>query len=207
MYRRIDQLASTSFAAALLIGAGGLWAGDFNKKLSIGDTAPAFADLEGVDGKAHSLAEYRDRELLVLVITCNECPVACDYEDRVQALTKKFAAPDSKVGVVALNVCTGEEEALPAMKKRAAKRGFAFPYLADPTQKIGRALGATVTPEFFVLDRERKVVYMGAMDDHQQPEKVKKRYLEPALDALLKGDKPVRAETAAHGCSIEYKKK
>ena len=125
-------------------------------------------DLEGVDGKRHSLADLADKEVVVVVFTCNSCPVATDYEDRILAFSKKFAGPSGKVGLVAINVNTIAEDRLPKMKERAEAKGFDFPYLYDETQQIGKAFGAAFTPEFFVLDRQREVVYMGGMDDSSQ---------------------------------------
>ena len=92
------------------------------------------------------------------------------------------------------------------MKERAKKKGFPYSYLHDDSQKIGRALGATVTPEIFVLNKERKIVYMGRFDDSwQKAENVKKKYLEDAVNALLKGEKIAQAETSPYGCSVVYK--
>jgi peroxiredoxin len=195
---RTSALLLVIFAAAAL-------GGKYNKKLSIGDSAPTFKSLPGVDGKSYSMDDFKDKELLVLVVTGNECPVAQSYEERLIAFTKKYAsAKDSRVAVVALCVGLDPEDRLPKMKERAKEKGFNFPYLHDETQAIGRALGATVTPEFFVLNKERKVVYMGAMDDSIPAKGVKARYLEAALDALLKGEKVAEPETPKKGCSIEY---
>src|SRR5205085_115261 len=97
---------------------------------------------------------------------------------------------DSKVTVVAINVNNLDEDRLPKMKERAREAGFNFPYLYDPSQKVGRSYGATVSPEFFVLNKERKVVYQGAMDDNIEPKDVKVNYLEPAVEAALKGKAP-----------------
>src|SRR5262249_10433880 len=125
------------------------------------------------------------------------------YEDRIIAFAKKYK---DKVAMVALNVNDGEEESLPKMKAHAQEKGFSFVYLRDPEQKIGRALGATKTPEFFVLNKERKIVYMGALDDELNPRKVTEKYLENAVEAVLKGEKPAKAETPAYGCGIPYRK-
>lgn len=173
-------------------------AGTYNKKVSIGDTAPAFTNLEGVDGKKHSLSDYK-KEVVVLVITCNHCEVAIDYEDRIIKFTKQYG---DKVDVVAINVNNVAEDKLPKMVARAKEKGFNFPYLHDPSQKIGRALGALVTPEFFVLNKERKIVYMGAMDDDQ--EKPTRHYLNAAVEATLKGAKVEKAETRPFGCGLVY---
>lgn len=183
----------------------GASAGEFNRKLSINDPAPTWSDLPGIDGKKHSLADLKAKEVVVVVFTCVQCPVARDYEERIVEFVKKHAGPDSKVGFVAINVCLGEDEEMPKMIERAKKAGFDFPYCADASQKVGRAYGATVTPQFFVLNKERKVVYMGAMDDHIDSAKVKRTYLDKAVAAALKGEKPERAETPTKGCAIEYK--
>jgi peroxiredoxin len=191
--------------AAGLSAANPAVAGEFNKKLNIGDAAPAWTGLEGVDGKTHSLADLKNKDVVVVIITCNHCPVAVAYEDRIIDFTKKYAsAPDSKVAVVAINVNNLEADKLPAMKVRAKEKGFNFPYLYDPTQKIGRDYGATVTPEFFVLNKERKIVYMGAMDDSNNAASAKVNYLEAAVQAALNGQKPATAETRGRGCSVKY---
>jgi peroxiredoxin len=179
-------------------------AGQFNKKLNLGDPAPAFAGLAGVDGKAHGLADYRDREVLVLCITCNHCPVAIDYEDRMVSFAKKYAGPGGRVALVAVNVNNLEADRLPQMKARAREKGFPHDYLYDPSQKLARDLGASITPEFFVYNKDRKLVYTGAMDDRQQNPRV--HYLEQAVEAVLKGEMPKTQETRPRGCSVQYEK-
>ena len=151
--------------AVMALTSGSAVAGKYNPVLNIGDKAPAWTDLEGVDGQRHSLADLSDKEVVVVVFTCNSCPVATDYEDRILGFSKKFAGQNSKVGLVAINVNTLAEDRLPKMKERAEAKGFDFPYLYDETQQIGKAFGAAFTPEFFVLDRQRAVVFMGGMDD------------------------------------------
>lgn len=180
-------------------------AGEFNKKLSIGDSGPAWSNLPGVDGKSHSLADLKDKDVVVVIITCNHCPVAVAYEDRIIDFTKKNAGADSKVAVVAINVNNLEADKLPKMVERSKEKGFNFPYIYDESQKVGREYGASVTPEFFVLNKERKVVYMGAMDDNQGSPKV--NYLEAAVKAVLEGKKPEKAETRGRGCSVKYESK
>jgi peroxiredoxin len=180
-------------------------AGKFNKVLSIGDKAPAWEKLEGVDGNKHSLAEFGTKDVVVVVFTCNSCPVAEGYEPRIIDFAKKHAGPEAKVGLVAINVNTAKADALPAMKERAIKRKFPFPYLYDPTQEIARKYGAKYTPEFFVLDKDRKVVYMGAMDDKSPPRDPALKHLEAAVAAALAGKPAATAETSASaGCSIKF---
>ena len=179
-------------------------AGKFNKTLSIGDAAPAWENLDGTDGKKHSFSEFKDKELLVVVFTCNSCPVAEAYESRIL----EFAKANPNVGLVAMNVNTAKADALPAMKERAEKKKFTFPYLFDPSQEIARKYGAKYTPEFFVLNKDRKVVYMGAMDDKSPPGEAKAKHLEAAIKAAADGRKPETAETsAASGCGIKFNPK
>ena len=179
-------------------------AGKYNSVLSVGDAAPAWSDLEGTDGKRHALADLADKEVVVVIFTCNSCPVASDYEDRILAISKKYAGKGGKVGLVAINVNKIAEDQLPGMKERAAARGFDFPYLYDGTQKIGKAFGAAFTPEAFVLDKERKVVYLGGIDDNSQAGEVKKAYLSDAIEAALAGKTAATGEAPAIGCRIRY---
>jgi peroxiredoxin len=178
--------------------------GKYNEVLNIGDKAPIWPALPGTDGKSHALDEWSSKPYLLLVFTCTSCPCARDYEDRIKAFTSKF---QSQVAVVAINVNTIPEDRLEPMKKRAGERGYNFSYLYDESQKIAKAYGATYTPEFFLLDQDRRIAYMGAMDDKDDPGKVTKHYLEDALAALQSGKRPEKAETLARGCMIRYQKK
>jgi len=190
-------LASAMAAVVLFMASS-----SFAAKLKIGDAAPNWSRIIGIDDKLHGLSDYKDAKLIVLTFTCNHCPVAVDYEERLVALQKKFKPKG--VQLIAVNVNNLEEDKLRPMKERAKERKFNFPYLYDPTQKIGHDYGATVTPHVFVLDKSRKIIYMGAVDDSQNSEKVKKHFLHDALDALLAGKKPPESVTRQFGCSIKY---
>lgn len=182
-------------------------AGKFNKKLNINDAAPSWEKLEGIDEKKYSLADFKDKDVLVVVFTCNSCIVAEIYEERLIAFAAECNKPDSKVGFIAINVNTGKADALPAMKERASKRKFGFTYLYDPSQKTATAYGAMFTPECFVLNKERKVVYMGSFDDKPGSEP-KVKYVEEAVRATLAGKAAPAPETsAAAGCKIKFDKK
>jgi peroxiredoxin len=172
------------------------------KAASLGDAAPKWSKLEGVDGKKHSLADLKEAKAVLVVFTCNHCPVAKAYEDRLIEVERDYT--DLGVAVVAINVNNVEADKLPAMKERAKEKGFEFQYLYDPSQKIGREYGATVTPHAFILDGKRKVAYMGAIDDNQNAEKVEKHFVRDALDAVLAGKKPEPAKTKQFGCGIQY---
>lgn len=180
-------------------------AGEYNPVREIGDPSPVWNKLPGTDGKLHSLADLKGKDLVVVVFTCNSCPYAVDYEDRLIAFHKQFAS--RKVGLVAINVNTVTEDALPAMKKRATAKGFSFPYLYDKSQKIAREFGALFTPEFFVLNKQRKIVYMGSMDNNPDVKKVSRHYLTDAVEATLAGKKVTTDETIAFGCKVRFARK
>lgn len=182
-------------------------AGEFNPTLNIGDAGPGWSKLPGVDGKEHSLADLKEKQAVVVVFTCNSCPYAVDYEDRLVAFAKKYAGAGGKVALVAIGVNAVDEDRLPAMKVRAEAKSFNFPYLYDATQKIALDYGASVTPEFFVLNQERKVVYMGAMDDNTDATKAKVNYVEAAVDAVLNGKSPEVKETNGIGCQVRWEKR
>jgi peroxiredoxin len=198
------SMRQLTFILWLALAPAVLQAGEFNKTRSIGDPAPAWKDLPGVDGKTHSLSDLKDKEFVVVCFTCNSCACSVEYEDRIIDFAKKY---ETKATFVAINVNTIADDKMDAMKKKAEKKGFKFAYLYDESQKIAKEYGAVYTPEFFVLNNQRKIVYMGSMDDKTNPAMVKEKYLEAALDALLKGEKPAKAETiAARGCRIRYKR-
>jgi len=195
--------ASISFAfLAALPGPAG--AAKFNRKVDVGQPAPKFVGLIGIDGKSHSLDDYKSAKVIVIAFTCNHCPVAQMYEDRFI----RFAKAQKKRGVVFVAISSSllPPDSLEKMRERATQKGFDFPYLSDPTQEIGKAYGATVTPQLFVLDRERNIAYMGKFDDDIEPEKVQRSYVREAVHALLDGKRPDPSETRATGCGIEYGK-
>jgi peroxiredoxin len=193
---------------ALLVIAGATQAsgGEYNNVLNVGDSAPAWTNLPGVDGKKHSLADLHEKQIVVVVFTCNSCPVAGDYEDRIIAFAKSYAGADKPTAVVAINVNTIEDDRLPKMKERAESKRFPYPYLFDQSQRIAKAYGAVFTPQFFVLDKDRKIAYMGAFDDNNEPTKVKRRFVESAVQAVLKGEKVKPGETVANGCLIRFER-
>ena len=190
----------------LLLIAGFVHAGIYNDVLSPGDPAPAWKDLPGVDGKTHSMADLVDKEVVVVVFTCCGCPAAKDYEERIANFVAKHAGPKSKTALVAINVNAAPEDRMPKMIERAKEKGFAYPFLYDESQKIAKLFGAEYTPEFFVLTKERKVAYMGSMDDKTNVNDVKDKYLESAIAAVLNGETPAKGETPSRGCRIKYKR-
>lgn len=174
--------------------------------IKIGTKAPGF-DLPGVDGRNHSLAGFADKEAVVVIVTCNHCPVAVANEDRMIQLQADYAARGVQlVAICSNNAATHPADSFEAMKKRAAQKGFNFPYLRDETQEVARAYGAAVTPEAFLVDKAGTIVYHGRIDDSAtEPAKVKRHDLREALDELLAG-KPISVRnTEPVGCSVKWK--
>lgn len=182
------------------------YSGEYNPVLSIGDKAPDWKKLPGVDGKKHSLNDLKKKDVVVLTYICNSCPYAVDYENRLIALAKKYSGKDSKVAFVAVNVNKVDEDLPPKMKEKAEAKGFKFPYLFDESQQIAKDYGAGFTPEFFVLNKDRKVVYMGAMDDSPNADNVSRRYVEEAITAAMAGKLPEVRETVPIGCRIRIER-
>jgi len=179
-------------------------AGTFNADRAIGDVVPAWTDLPGTDGRRHSWADLVDRDLVIVVFTCNSCPYAQDYEDRINDLARRFSAPTSRVAVVAINSNLVPADAPDAMRERARAKDYRFPYLFDESQAVARSFGAVRTPEFFLLDRERRILFMGAMDDNAAASAVTRHHLDDAVAAAIEGRPIEVAETAPVGCLIRY---
>src|ERR1700687_470250 len=182
--------------------------------LKIGSPAPDF-NLPGIDGKMHSLAEYSGSKVLAIVFSCDHCPVAQMYEQRIKKLVTDYASRG--VAVVAINPNdpkavhlsemghTDVGDTLEEMKIRAEYRHFNFPYLSDgETQSVSLKYGPIATPHIFIFDQERKLRYQGRIDSSQREELVTKREGRDALEALLAG-RPVTVENSpAVGCSTKW---
>jgi peroxiredoxin len=169
------------------------------RALDIGDKAPNFT-ATGVDGKELSLESISNKgDLVVVCFTCNQCPVAVAYEDRLIEFNNKYK--DKNVQLIALN-CNNKTEGLEVMKQRAEEKGFNFVYAFDESGNAAEAYGAKVTPELFVI-KDGKIAYHGAFDDSMK--EPSKTYLLSAVDSLLADQAPEVAETKAFGCSIKRK--
>lgn len=179
---------------------------DATHALKIGAKAPDFA-LPGIDGKTHSLASFADKKVLVVCISCNHCPYVQAAEDRMIAFQRDFGPKG--VQLVCINPNDDKvypEDSFEGMKTRAKARGFNFVYLRDESQAVARAYGAQCTPEFFVFDKDRRLVYHGRVDDgHKEAAKAKKHDLRDAAQAALEGRPIAEPVTMAMGCSIKWK--
>ena len=176
----------------------------------VGDKAMDFK-LKNIDGKTLALADNKTAKGFIVVFTCNQCPFAIKYEDRIIALDKKYKAMGYPV--IAINPndpAIVPEDNFDRMKTRAKEKGFTFPYLVDETQAIAKAYGAMKTPHVYILKKEKDglvVKYIGAIDDNSDEVKaVKEKYVESALNNLLAGKDATPDFTKAIGCGIKWKK-
>jgi peroxiredoxin len=173
---------------------------------AIGATAAPFALSEPATGKTVSLADYANLPAMVVVFTCNHCPYAQAWEERLLQVGRDYAG---RAGMVLINA--NDPEKYPAdnpeaMAARAREHNFSVPYLHDADQSAARTYGAERTPEVFVFDGARRLVYHGAPDDnYEEPGQVTANYLRDALDAVLAGRPAPVAETPARGCTIKWK--
>ncbi|MBV9604725.1 MAG: thioredoxin family protein [Solirubrobacterales bacterium] len=170
--------------------------------LTIGDTAPDFqlSDTEGGTWSATGSGAT------VLVFTCNHCPYALAWHDRIAEVARDYA--ERGVRVLAINANDAERyprDSFEAMKDRVGREDWPMPYLYDATQEVARAYDAKVTPDVFVLDGERRLRYRGAPDSDYDDPRAGAVWLREALDAVLRGEEPARAETKPVGCSIKWK--
>ena len=173
----------------------------------INDIAEDFK-LMNIDDKQVSMSDFDEAKGFIVIFTCNHCPYSVLYEDRIIALDKKYKTMGYPV--IAINPNDPDkqpEDSFENMKKRAEEKGFTFPYLFDEGQTVYPKYGASRTPHIFLLNKENnnlRVKYIGAFDDNAKNEKdVEKKYLENAINALLKGKNPDPDFTKAIGCSIK----
>jgi peroxiredoxin len=187
------------------------------KTLEIGVKAPDF-NLPGVDGKNYKLSSFNKADILVVIFTCNHCPTAQAYEERM----KKLAADYKNKGVAVVAISPNDPKAVrldelgysdvsdsfEEMKFRAKDKKFNFPYLYDgDKQRVSRAYGPVSTPHVFIFDKERKLRYVGRIDDSEKPKRVKSRDASNAIEALLSGKEVPVKKTRTFGCSIKWSNK
>ena len=191
-------------ATVIVIGLAAGARGDEPTTVPIGQAKVSWRDLQGVDGKKHALADLNKHELVVVVVTCNHCPIAIEYYDRMKEFVRKYGGADGKVALVAISLSNLETDRMDRMKEMSKRREFNFPYLHDASQQVGKKLGATNTPQCFILNQNRVLVYRGAWDDNINVAQVAHHYVDEAIDALLAGKVPPVTETKAKGCLIRY---
>jgi thiol-disulfide isomerase/thioredoxin len=193
--------------AALALVASPVFAGKYNKAVSVNDKAPTFSGIPAttLSGEDTSLTLSDIKEpVVVLVFLGNHCPVVQAYEDRIIDFTSDYK--NKGVKVVGVSVNDLDSDRLPAIKTYMKEKKSNYVYGYDESQAIGKAYGATNTPQFFVLDKDRVIKYLGAMDDNMAEAKVTKTYLRDAVDSILKGDSVEVSETQPKGCGVKYKR-
>jgi peroxiredoxin len=172
--------------------------------LTLATEAPPF-DLPGVDGRTHSLDDYAEAPALAVVWSCNHCPYVQAWEQRMIGIQRDYA--DRGFRLVAINSNDARrypEDSFDQMAKRAEEQRFNFDYLFDEDQSVARAYGPERTPEVFLFDRERTLVYHGAIDDSRDERAVSEHYLRDAIEAVLAGSEPPLRETPAVGCTVKW---
>jgi peroxiredoxin len=188
-----------------------LVAGELPDGVKVGDLAPTFS-LKNVDGRMVSLpGSLGSQQGAILVFTCNHCPYSVKYEDRIIALHNEFAPKGYPVIAINPNDTTAvPEDSFDNMVKRAAEKGFPFPYVMDDTQAIAKAYGARRTPHVFVVSKQKKgfvIEYIGAIDDQpNDATKVEQSFVADAVQALLQQQTIATTTTKAIGCTIKWKK-
>lgn len=186
--------------------------------LAIGAAAPDFS-LRGTDGKTYTLSSFKKANLLVVVFTCNHCPTAQAYEERIKQLTKDYAPKGVAVVAIMPNDPTSVRldelgytdmsDTFEEMQLRAKQQQFNFPYLYDgSTQAIAKAYGCAATPHVFIFDKARLLRYQGRIDNVEKPTKTPTQFdTRNALDALLQNQPVAVTTTKVFGCSIKWKEK
>jgi peroxiredoxin len=169
-------------------------------RLKLADAAPPF-DLPGVDGANHSLDDYEGMPVAV-VFSCVHCPYVVRWEERINAIAGDYAG---QAALVAINSNYHLGDTFEHMAARAAERGFVFPFLRDESQAVANAYAASRTPEVFLFDGDRHLVYHGAPDSDAYDPAGATPYLRDALDAVLSGREPPVAETPPVGCTIKWR--
>jgi peroxiredoxin len=174
--------------------------------LELGSAAPDFK-LLGIDGKDHALGEFSAAKALCVIFSCNHCPYVQAYEGRMIGLQKKYGPQGAQLVAINSNDSEGyPEDSFENMKIRAKEQGYNFPYLRDKSQQVAHAYGAQRTPHIFLFDANRKLAYLGRIDDnYKDPAAVKAHELADAIEDILAGKPPRLAETFAVGCTIKWK--
>ncbi len=174
-------------------------------KTKIGSKATGFI-LKGVDDKNHSLMkDFSGKKAVAVIFTCNHCPYARAYEERIVALQEEFMDKVSFAAINSNDAINYPQDSFENMKIRAKEKNFNFPYLHDETQETARKYGAQVTPEIFLFDENLKLVYHGSVDNNMDNPAAATQNFRNAITAILSGEEVKIKETSAFGCSIKWK--
>lgn len=214
MYRRSEfgfaSVSGRMFAVGILLSGVCLismgWAVEeetakFNRVLKLRAEAPVWEGLLETGGSKLGLTDFKEYRAVVLFFTRNHCPMTGKYAQRIRDLSREFSGQG--VVFVGVNGSRKPGEDLQSMRKTRDRLGWDFPYLKDPDGRLASKYGATVTPQFFLLDGSRRVVYMGALDDHPDFRKVQELYLRWGIEQVLAGKEVEISESLPLGCQID----
>lgn len=178
----------------------------YSTMMELGTAAPNF-DLPATDGKRYSLSSFDDCQALLVVFYCNHCPYAKAVQDRLIRIGRDFIPKG--LGMILINSNDASQypdDSFDNMKQLAEEKDFPFPYAYDETQEVARAYHAACTPDPFLFDAARRLVYRGRIDDNwKEPENVTRQDLRQAIEALLKGEPLPAEQLASLGCNIKWK--
>jgi peroxiredoxin len=178
------------------------------RMLGLGEKAPGFENLLGADGKRYSLSSFQDKPILAVIFSCNHCPYAQAYEERMKAIQRDYLQKGAQLVAVNSNDSNSyPEDSYPEMVRRAKQRGFNFPYIRDEDQSVVTAYGGVCTPHVFLFDKSRLLRYRGRIDDSKDESAVKSSDLRNALDDLVAGESVRVPDTRPFGCSIKWSEK
>ncbi len=202
MKKKIQKFASAVLLFAIIVTAASF-------KSDIGKIIPDF-DLRNVDGNIVATKVYKNAKGFIVIFTCNHCPFAKLYSERMNDLNAKYSALNVPlIAINSMDTLIYEEEIFSKMKLKSKQDSFNFPYLQDPLQAVGEIFGAEHTPTAYVIWKESgqwKVKYKGSIDDNGQNPQIANPYIANAVDDLLQGKSVSLPETESFGCRIFYRK-
>jgi len=178
-----------------------------NDDFKPGDQLPPFSKLISTDRTEWNSSRFDDAQVLIIAFTCNRCPYSVDYEDRLNLLHRKYVKSGGQVRLLVINSNAGRDESLERMAERVKREQFEFRYVKDADQSVARSVGAVYTPEFFVFDEERRLVYKGALDDATNADDAETHYVNDAVAAILAGTPVETTAAGARGCTIRFKRR
>lgn len=178
----------------------------YSQMIELGTKAPYF-QLPATDGKAYSLDNFKDAKALLVVFTCNHCPYAQAVEDRLIEIGRTYIPKGLAMVLINCNDASQyPDDSFENMRRRAEAKKYPFPYLYDETQEAGRAYAAACTPDPYLFDGQRRLVYRGRIDDNwKEPDKVTRHELHDAVEAVLAGRPVAKEQLASMGCNIKWK--
>ncbi len=179
----------------------------YSQMLPLGTDFPKFKLYNVVNDKQFNSDDYEIKDCILVMVICNHCPYVIHYHDQLKKLVSDFSQSVSFIAISSNNVITHPEDSPDKMKKLFQKLNFDFPYLYDETQEVARLFKAECTPEFYLYDDFKKLVYRGRLDDSSpgNGKEIDGKDLRSAIDSFLKGKKISSEQFPSMGCNIKWK--